>query len=188
MIAPVAQYIDNLNAYPVEDEIAIVWQIPEESTKEVLSEQTYVCNRSINEHHPKSTEDILLESSCITNFLNGLDALDTILPSARKSLDKVSESHFKEEFSKVLSVVAMNDLACHVEYDEQDDCVFLYTSVDGKKIFFNFFFDGCNIEAQINVSSEQSYSSIDGTVYECIEKLYGEVGRSGEFISSKAAA
>lgn len=186
MFVPVAQ-VDNICIMPFEDEMAYVWYYQE---KEIKTEDTitpFFFNGSSNLHSPKSTEEIIKESGYLDRYISGMSKFKSLLPCVIPSLEGVSIDHLSKEFTRVMSIVASKNVVSHVEFDQQDECIFIYTSINGKKIFFNFFFESGNIDAQINVSSDEKYLSFDGTVSECLEKLYDEIGK-GTDISRKLLA
>lgn len=177
MFLPVAQYVDNINMMPFEDEMAYVWyyQVKEKKTEDIVS--TFFLNGSSNLHSPKSTEEIIRESGYLDRYISGMSKFQSLIPCVEPMLEGVTIAHLSKEFTIVMSLVASKDVVCHVEFDQQDECIFIYSSINGKKIFFNFFFESGNIDAQINVSSDEKYLSFDGTVSECLEKLYNEIGK-----------
>lgn len=177
MFVPVAQYVNNINMMPFEDEMAYVWYYQEKEKKVEDTIHTVFLNSSGNLHFPKSTEEIIMESVYLDRYISGMSKFQSLIPCIVPSLEGVSIAHLVKEFTRVMSVVASKNVVSHVEFDQQDECIFIYSSINGKKIFFNFFFESCNIEAQINVSSDAKYLSFDGTVSECLEKLYDEIGR-----------
>ena len=149
-----------------------------------------VCERKSEER--EKTEHDIADVSFFNSYMRGkkLNTIEVIqLQSNISDLTEVFEQvteytkHYPNIFANVLcDIVLMNYMKAfnniieknpdltHTDISEEDECLFIYFQKGKTKVFFNMFFDD-EVEALINISTEQHKYTIEDNIENGIEQM-----------------
>ena len=165
--APYIEYNTNL---PIVSNIVYEWRLEEREKDEYGIADVSFFNSYMSDIKLNTIEIIQLQSN-ISDLTEAFGKVTEYTKQYPKIFANVTRDIVLMNYMEVLnSIIEKNPDVVHTDISKEDECLFIYFQKGKTKVFFNMFYDD-EVEALINISTEQHKYTIEDSIENGIEQM-----------------